>query len=221
MDFKKVDISTYQSNLALVATEIPQNASSSASLFAKGHAGATPDMQLCAYSKDATIYYDLCYLRFSNWDFLAGDENDERYLPKVENVSAPAAAFDAAVGALLNATAERAAEDASRRFATGEEASGGSVPAIYALAQCTPDMSPAGCRSCLANVIQMAHRFFSGSPTGRFIGVRCNYQYGLYQFFSGAPLLHLPAPASPPVAPPPAQMLAKSTPPATAGGGVR
>nr|CAB3458196.1 unnamed protein product [Digitaria exilis] len=170
---------------------------------------------------DATIYYDLCYIRFSNWDFLAGDENDERYLPKVVNVSAPAAEFDAAVGALLNATAERAAEDASRRFATGEEASGGSVPAIYALAQCTPDMSPAGCRSCLANVIQMAHRFFSGSPTGRFIGVRCNYRYELYQFFSGAPLLHLPAPASPPVAPPPAQMLANSTPPATTVGGVR
>jgi hypothetical protein len=25
--------------------------------------------QLCAYAKDVAIYYDLCYLRFSNWDF--------------------------------------------------------------------------------------------------------------------------------------------------------
>ncbi|TVU38674.1 hypothetical protein EJB05_12058, partial [Eragrostis curvula] len=237
--------STYQSNLALLSTTLPRNASSPA-LFAAGKVGTSPNtvyaltlcrgdanasscaacaavafqdaQQLCAYSKTVTIYYDLCYLRFSDRNFLAGDDNDERYFPKSENVSAPAAAFDAAVAALLNATADGAAADSARRFATAEVAAGGSVPAVYALAQCTPDMSPAGCRSCLASVIGMAPKYFSGSPSGRFIGVRCNYQYELYQFFSGTPLLQLPAPASPPpVAAPPVQVPVNSTPPASGG----
>ena len=98
------------------------------------------------------IYYDLCYLCFSSRDFLTvADDNDEMYLLKTENVSAPAAAFDAAVAALLSATA-----DPTRRFATGQEAPGGGVPAIYVLAQCTPDITPAPCRRCLANITRMA-----------------------------------------------------------------
>jgi hypothetical protein len=44
---------------------------------------------------------------------------------------------------------------------------------VYALAQCTPDMSPGSCRSCLASVIQIAPRVFSGSPTVRFSGTSC------------------------------------------------
>jgi hypothetical protein len=225
-----VQNSTYQSNLGLLLTVLLRNASSSSALFAAGKVAAPPDMiyaltlcrgdvnasacaecvavafqdaqQLCAYSKEVTIYYDLCYLRFSNRNFLARTDNDELYFSKVANVSAPVAAFDAAVAALLNATADHAAADSTKRFATAEEAAGGSVPKIYALAQCTPDMSQAACRSCLANVIQMVPKLYSGSPSGRFIGVRCNYQYDLNQFFSGTPLLQLPAPASPPAAPP-------------------
>jgi hypothetical protein len=36
----------------------------------------------------------------------------------------------------------------------------------------------------------------------RFIGMRCNYQLELNQFFAGTPLLQLPAPASLSAAPP-------------------
>ncbi|KAG2637480.1 hypothetical protein PVAP13_2NG521912 [Panicum virgatum] len=220
-----VQNSTYQSNLELAAAVLPRNASSSASLFAAAAVGAAPDVvyalalcrgdasaptcaaclavafqdaqQLCAYSREVAIYYDLCYLRFSGRDFLAGAAADEMCLLNTENVNAPTAAFDAAVGALLNATADRAAADPTRRFATGEEAPGGGVPAIYALAQCTPDITLAACRSCLANITRMAPKVFSGSPGGRFIRVRCNYRYELHPFFSGSPLLQLPALASP------------------------
>ncbi|KAK3127254.1 hypothetical protein QOZ80_7AG0570420 [Eleusine coracana subsp. coracana] len=237
--------STYQSNLGLLSTALAQNAPSSPSLFAAGKVGAPPDMvyaltlcrgdtnasacgdcvatafrdaqQLCAYIKAVTIYYDLCYLRFSNRNFLAGDDNDELHFPKRDNVTAPFEVFDAAVAALLNATADRAAADATKRFATGEVVAGrGSVvPAIYALAQCTPDMAQESCRRCLASVIGKVPEYYSGSPSGRFIGVRCNYQYELSQFFSGEPLLQLPAPAVPPaVANPPVQVPENSSPPA-------
>jgi hypothetical protein len=89
---------------------------------------------------------DLCYLGFSNHNVLAGADNDELYSSKVTNVSALVAAFDAAVAALLNAT-----DDSIKRFATRRRRQEGACP------RSTPGMSQAGCRSCLANVIQMAH----------------------------------------------------------------
>lgn len=245
---------TYQSNLALLSAGLAKNASSSPVLFAAGGVGDPPDtayglalcrgdttnatacgacvaaafqdgQQLCAYAREATVFYDPCYLRFSGRNFLAADgDNFAAYFSKVRNVTAPAEVFDAAVVALLNATADHAAAASSpRRFATGVEAfRGWGVRDIYALVQCTPDMSPAGCRSCLAGIISWVNDpdYFSGSPTGRVLGVRCNYWYDVHPFFPGSPLLRLDAPAfdvAPP-APSPAPVAADSTPPADRAG---
>jgi hypothetical protein len=162
--------STDQANIQLLSATLPKNASSSRGLFAKANAGAVPDkvyaltlcrgdanasecgscvatafqdaQQLCAYDRAAAVYYDACYLRFSNADFIDGV-----VLMNSQNVSSsPVGAFDAA---LLNATGDYAAANSTRRFATGEEGFDGSNPIIYGLTQCTPDMSPADCGSCL------------------------------------------------------------------------
>ncbi|EMS68894.1 Cysteine-rich receptor-like protein kinase 8 [Triticum urartu] len=162
---------------------------------------------------------------FFAWLAAAQPQTDAR------NVSAPAAVFDNAVGVLLNATADYAASNSSKRFATGEEmfdtggapaiyalrgperkgfsdpmaasnsskrfATGeemfdtGGAPAIYALVQCTPDLAPAACRSCLGDIIQKMPKYLSGGQSGRAFRIRCNYRYELYPFFSGSPLLRL------------------------------
>ncbi|CAL5083312.1 unnamed protein product [Urochloa decumbens] len=237
--------STYQSNLAQLATAIPANASRQGTLFAAGSAGSIPDtvyalalcrgdtnasacgscvatafqdaQQLCAYNKDAAIYYDACYLRFSNMDFLAsGSNGSPAMLMNTQSVSSPLRAFEAAVAALLNATADYAAANSSRRFATGEEGFDSSNPTIYGLTQCTPDMSPADCRTCLASIIAMVPRF-KGSQGGRVIGMRCNFRYEVYSFFTGGPSLRLPAPSSPAPAPSPTPPV-NATPTATPAG---
>ncbi|KAF8700472.1 hypothetical protein HU200_034415 [Digitaria exilis] len=66
----------------------------------------------------------------------------------------PVKVFDAAVRVLLNATGDHAAAAANstRRFDMGEEAFDASNPTIYGLTLCTPDMSPAECRSCLGDI---------------------------------------------------------------------
>jgi len=220
--------SSYQSNLASLATALPANASRPGALFATGSAGAVPDIayalalcrgdaanatacgacvatafqdaqQLCAFAKDAAVYYDACYLRFSNRNFLGDTASNggELILMNALNVSSPVGAFDAAVRGLLNAAGGYAA-NSSRRFATGEGAFDAANPTIYGLTQCTPDMSPADCRSCLGGIISMAPQYLSGSQGGRVIRMRCNFRYEVYSFFSGAPSLRLPAPAPPP-----------------------
>ncbi|KAF8676422.1 hypothetical protein HU200_046969 [Digitaria exilis] len=96
--------SSYHSNLDQLWTTLPNNASSNTTLFATGTAGTAPDtayalalcrgdinasacndcvptgiqdaQQLCALSKDATVYYDSCILHFSNANFLATIDDD-------------------------------------------------------------------------------------------------------------------------------------------------
>ncbi|KAM0844611.1 hypothetical protein ACQ4PT_056932 [Festuca glaucescens] len=166
--------------------------------------------QLCPYNKDTTIFYEPCALRFSNQNFLSStdDGGSALIVMSTRNASAPAKVFDAAVGALINATADYAAANSSRLFGTGEEGFGNFAkinPKIYGLAQCTPDMAPADCRACLQGIIAMMPNYFSGKSGGRVIRLRCNYRYEQYPFFNGPSLLQLPEP-SPALAPAPANV---------------
>ncbi|XP_062187731.1 cysteine-rich receptor-like protein kinase 6 [Phragmites australis] len=241
--------STYQANIQRLAATLPKNASRT--LFATATLGSVPDIvyaltlcrgdanatacgscvatafqdaqQLCAFDKDAAVYYDTCYLRFSNQNFLATTiTNDNDFiLMNTQNVSSPVRVFDAAVSLLLNATADYAAVNSSRRFATGEEGFDSIDPTIYGLAQCTPDMSPADCRSCLGDKIRMMPQYLSGRQGGRILGMRCNFRYEVYPFFTGGPTLRLPAPPAPAPAPAPTPPPFNVTPTATPQGRTR
>lgn len=178
------------------------NASSCAACVAAAFQNA---QQLCAFNRRATMFDDPCILRYSDQDFLA-NVTDNRGIAgafNLNNVSAgAAAAFDAASGRLVNATADYAAADSSRRFGTGEVGFDQTYPKIYSLAQCTPDMSAADCRSCLRDIIvYYTPRYFVGKPGGRIFGVRCSFRFETYSFFSGRPLLQLPDALSPAPAP--------------------
>ncbi|GJN07476.1 hypothetical protein PR202_ga25311 [Eleusine coracana subsp. coracana] len=218
--------STYQANIRRLVDTLPDKAANSPTLFATAMFGSLPDvvyalalcrgdsnasacepcvatafrqgLQKCPTATDATFYhYDPCYLRFSNINFIATTINDNQEIRVgSQRVSAPFELFDAAVGALLNATADHAAADPLKRFATGEVVAGDVVPAIYALAQCTPDMAPESCRSCLADIIRRVPSSSTGKTSGGIIGVRSNYRYELQHFFLGNPQLHLPAPGN-------------------------
>jgi hypothetical protein len=170
------------------------NASSCAACVASAFRNA---QQLCAFNRVATMFDNPCILRYSDQDFLANvtDNRGTRGALNGNNVSAGLApAFDAASGRLVNATADYAAKDPSRRFGTGEEGFDETYPKIYSLAQCTPDMTAADCQSCLRRIIGWATpKYFVSQPGGRVFGVRCNFRFETYSFFSGRPLLQLPA----------------------------
>ena len=185
----------------------------------------TDAQQVCPYNKDATIFYDPCLLRYSNQNFLASTAGDGRgnalILMNTQNVTAPFSVFDNAVAVLLNAITNYAADNSTKRFGTGVEGFqtfDSNNPRIYGLAQCTPDTTPADCRTCLSGIIQRGPKYFSGKQGGRILGLRCNYRYEQYSFFTSTPLLQLPEPAvgAPPPAPSPPPV--NGTPPTTGGG---
>ncbi|EEC82212.1 hypothetical protein OsI_26356 [Oryza sativa Indica Group] len=172
--------------------------------------------RVCPLAKDALVFHDLCQLRYSNRNFLLDDDYYVATYSLQRSsrlVSAPApaavAAFDAAVAMLANATAEyAAAANTSRRYGTAEEegvdGDGDSGrPRMYALAQCTPDKAADVCRACLTTLttVQLPKLYSGGRTGGGVFGVWCNLRYEVFPFFSGRPLLHLPAFVE---APPPA-----------------
>ncbi|KAM0845532.1 hypothetical protein ACQ4PT_056309 [Festuca glaucescens] len=66
-------------------------------------------------------------------------------------------------------------------------------------------MTAADCQSCLRRIIgRFTPQYFVSQPGGRVFGVRCNFRFETYSFFSGRPLLQLPGVLPPATAPAPA-----------------
>ncbi|CAN6248857.1 unnamed protein product [Urochloa humidicola] len=175
----------------------------------------------CSYNKDATIYYDPCMLRYSNTSVLSAADADLSaqpgpYVPPL-NVTANPAQFNRAVAALINATADRAALNSTRRFASGEAGFDQEVPKVYAVALCTPDQTPAQCRRCLAGIIADYLGDFENAVRGRLLWINCNFRYDSKPFFNGPAMVQL-APAFPAAPAPAVQPTVQPSPSPLRGG---
>uniref|UniRef100_J3MLR1 Uncharacterized protein n=1 Tax=Oryza brachyantha TaxID=4533 RepID=J3MLR1_ORYBR len=153
--------------------------------------------QVCNRTRDAILVYNQCYARFSDKDFLAATNNSGQVpLMNAANItSADVAGYDRAVAGLLNATLLYAVENTTRLFATGQRVGADpGFPNIYSAAQCTPDLSPAVCRSCLDDLVAAWWKTFPLNTLGaRIVGTRCNLRAEVTQdkFYTGAPMLKL------------------------------
>ncbi|URE27542.1 Cysteine-rich receptor-like protein kinase [Musa troglodytarum] len=215
------DNSTYEANLNLLLSSLVSNGSGSG--FSTGTVGRVPNQvqglvlcrgdtnattcgsclsngaveirQICAYDRDAVVWYDECLLRFSNLQFLSTSDNDPTAaLENVNQVNDDPDRFNKVVTELLDSTADWAAYNSTKRYATGQAFNvTPAFPTIYALAQCTPDMSASDCRNCLEGVSQ-------GLPMARMgarnQGVRCNLRYESSLFFQGNPIIRLISPVT-------------------------
>ncbi|KAF3320604.1 cysteine-rich receptor-like protein kinase 10 [Carex littledalei] len=220
--------STYEANLRTLFTDLTKNATNSTTNFgfSKSSVGSTPNLvsglvlcrgdvnltacssclnqatqdiqNLCSYYKEAIIYYDSCFLRYSNQNFLSSPDytsNNPEILGSSQNVGVSVTRFDNLVDYLMNSTADYASFNDSKRFGTSQMNTTDSFPVIRGLVQCTPDTSGSNCRLCLQYQIGLMPQFFSGKQGGRILNVWCNLRYEIYQFYSGAALLTLTAPA--------------------------
>ncbi|CAM0912899.1 unnamed protein product [Alopecurus aequalis] len=166
---------------------------------------------LCPYQKDAIIYYDRCMLRYSNVQFLSADDPGtvDVDLSSVtynnENVTSEVSPYESVVATLVNATADYAAYNSTRRYASGEAALGrGEFTTVYSWAQCTPDLTPARCRDCLARMMpQLTDHIAIGA---RALGPRCSFRFETKPFIDGPVTLQLAA-TSGALAPAPAKVV--------------
>ncbi|XXG83032.1 hypothetical protein AAC387_Pa10g0888 [Persea americana] len=142
--------------------------------------------QLCPNKTSASIWYDECRLRYSDQRFFSiVDETLSVNLWSNENISNPDE-FNRALESLLkNLTSEAAFNASKRMFATGQ-ASINSTQNIYGLVQCTRDLTPSDCNSCLQRTSENIKLCCFGRQGGRILGASCNVRFELYSFFGGA-----------------------------------
>ncbi|KAJ4745555.1 cysteine-rich RECEPTOR-like kinase [Rhynchospora pubera] len=155
---------------------------------------------MCPYSKEAVIWYDMCLLRYSNRYFLDSTDNAQqiiiyntqstgggRFSGWESSNSAHKSYIITVVNTLLSNVSDQAAYNSTKRFGTGDITIPPTVPVLYGLSQCTPDMSNDTCRECLQDLIDHMLNYFDGRTGGRILGVRCTLRYDMYAFFSGDP----------------------------------
>uniref|UniRef100_A0A0D9WZV0 Gnk2-homologous domain-containing protein n=1 Tax=Leersia perrieri TaxID=77586 RepID=A0A0D9WZV0_9ORYZ len=120
------------------------------------------------------------------------------------------------VDSLVAKTVERAAasDDPSRKMATGEAVFDADnqqqITKVYALAQCTPDLTELQCTACLKGIMETLALRLPGAVGERVAGVRCNIRFEVYPFYIGEAMVRLegaeasspsPLPSSPPLHP--------------------
>ncbi|KAF2303623.1 hypothetical protein GH714_020219 [Hevea brasiliensis] len=164
-------------------------------------------LQVCPNQKEAIGFYDFCMLRFSNKSiFGVVERNPTFYMRNSNNVSSSELSqFNQVLQALLTTLRNEAASgNSTRKFATGNGRSG--FYTIYALMQCTPDLSQQECDDCLVGATAEIPIYSSGKLGGRVIKPSCNLRFETYRFYDEtfgstpptSPQQAPPAPVSPP-----------------------
>jgi hypothetical protein len=150
---------------------------------------ATQTLSLnCPLSKRAVTWYAECMVRYSNNSFFSTVSTSPGFaMLNTVNIS-HAKSFMHLLFLTLNQTADEAAHPLTSRGDNNKKFATRSVPVsqnqtLYCLAQCTPDLSPYDCRTCLDTAIRWLPNCCDGKQGGRVIFPSCNVRYELYPFY--------------------------------------
>ncbi|KAF4398048.1 hypothetical protein G4B88_019769 [Cannabis sativa] len=206
--------STYQANLNRLLTTLPTSQNDngygfynlsygkgSDQVYAVGlcRGDITPDFcrsclnnstqllkDICPNQKEALCVYEHCMLRYSNRSLLGSPEITPSYaLFNNKNVSSSNVKehFDNLSTLLDGLKSEAASGGYLRKYAAGNAKAPGFLT-IYALVQCTPDLSEQQCINCLNIVYGQIPRCCSGKVGARIIVPSCSVRYEKYLFYS-------------------------------------
>uniref|UniRef100_A0A7N0U4P6 Gnk2-homologous domain-containing protein n=1 Tax=Kalanchoe fedtschenkoi TaxID=63787 RepID=A0A7N0U4P6_KALFE len=157
--------------------------------------------ELCPVEREAIVWYDNCMLRYSNSNIFRGQGGGPIYYKWNTRNTAYAGLSQLLESLFTDLKSKASSGDSLRKYAYGE-AYNSLFGRIYALVQCTPDLTMRECGNCLDDAFQEISNYFPGREGGRVYRPACNFRYEIYQFYetsSSAP----PPPSPPVVAPPP------------------
>ncbi|PIA58484.1 hypothetical protein AQUCO_00500432v1 [Aquilegia coerulea] len=200
--------STFQANLHRVLSSISDNAPNDSGYY-YDTAGTNPDKTdgglqcigdfrncnrcaraatkeitvQCPYNKESAIFYDDCWLRYSNENLssLIQVEDPTIYFSNTLNVKNPDQ-FTSVLLELMNRLLVQAALNDPNFFSTGETNSNSET--IYARVQCTQDnISRSDCSSCLRSAVFSLSICCYRTKGGTVIKPSCDIRYQTYRFY--------------------------------------
>ncbi|RDX96044.1 Cysteine-rich receptor-like protein kinase 8, partial [Mucuna pruriens] len=138
----------------------------------------------CSLSKESVFWYDECMVWYSTDSIFSTVATTPGFhLLNTGNVSNPQS-FMRLLFLTMNQTAEDAANTpvGHKKFAT-REVLVSELQSLYCLAQCTPNLSPNDCKTCLVEIIGELPSCCEGRIGGRVLNPSCNIRYEMYPFF--------------------------------------
>ncbi|KNA02709.1 hypothetical protein SOVF_216150 [Spinacia oleracea] len=154
----------------------------------------------CPNRKEAIIWYDKCMVRYSNCSFFNSMDDSRAvvYWSDPGQVIRNETRFMELLKKMMNnEIAVRAALGGSqKKFSTGF-VNVTAFQTIYGLGQCTPDLSPSDCNTCLETAVGS----FIVGQSGGVMPPSCKVQYDIIPFFDLSLLPPPPPPSSPPSQP--------------------
>ncbi|XP_027364934.1 putative receptor-like protein kinase At4g00960 [Abrus precatorius] len=142
----------------------------------------------CPTSKEAVIWYNECLLRYSYRLFFSKMEEWPRYqinIPLGDPVLLHSRGFYTALGSIFSELPNQAALALGgfNGFAVKQENASSSVT-LYALAQCTPDLSSRDCERCVSDAAAELPKFCCGGSIGASVLFpSCIVRYETYPFY--------------------------------------
>ncbi|PRQ25391.1 putative Gnk2-like domain-containing protein [Rosa chinensis] len=138
--------------------------------------------QRCPDQAAATIWYDFCFLRYSNKSFIG--EVDTSYgiiFYNVQNVTDPEK-FVKELGALVDNIKAQAVVPKNLGFGKGETKLS-PLTTLYAFGQCTRDLGKLDCSQCLAIAVGNYETICGNRRGCRVLYGSCYVRYELYPIF--------------------------------------
>ncbi|KAK7391006.1 hypothetical protein VNO78_19283 [Psophocarpus tetragonolobus] len=153
--------------------------------------------QTCPNQKEAILFYDNCMLRYSNRS-ISGlmQTRPALYLWNPENATDVDRFEDGLKNLMMNLTNIAASGDSRRKYATDHTTA--NFQTIYAMVQCTPDLSPQDCNNCLVEAIGEIPTCCNGKKGGRVITPSCIIRFESYLFYQQPTIIDSPPPPPPP-----------------------
>jgi hypothetical protein len=143
-------------------------------------------MQVCPGDKEAVVWEELCQLRYSNQSFLGHlDVSGNIGRDNKKDVENPEQ-FRLVVNETLSDLTKQVAFNASANMYATRQAAFTNTETLYALMQCSTDLSPYDCNTCLRVAMENIPSCCDASRGGRVLSRSCYLRYELYAFYEGA-----------------------------------
>ncbi|KAK8506023.1 hypothetical protein V6N13_002676 [Hibiscus sabdariffa] len=136
----------------------------------------------CPNQADARIWYDYCFLRYSKDDFVGEVDTSFGIIYfNVENVT-DLQSFNKELGALMDEIRSEAVMPKNEGLGKGKIKMS-PFSTLYALVQCTRDLSQIDCAQCLAIAVGNFPKYCKNRKGCRVLYSSCYVRYELYPFY--------------------------------------
>nr|BAJ87136.1 predicted protein [Hordeum vulgare subsp. vulgare]BAJ94653.1 predicted protein [Hordeum vulgare subsp. vulgare]BAK01760.1 predicted protein [Hordeum vulgare subsp. vulgare]BAK01958.1 predicted protein [Hordeum vulgare subsp. vulgare] len=136
----------------------------------------------CSYLSDAIIWYDFCFMRYDNTDFVGhSDTGAGVILVNVQAADDPKP-FKTAVGKVMNKATAKSSASGSAGLGRSKYQYTPFVT-IYGLAQCTRDLAPLACAQCVSVALSKFGDYCGAQQGCQINYSSCRVRYEIYPFY--------------------------------------